>query len=132
MPKMEIKYEEFCEILGYKFTRVVLFKKALTHSSFTKTKLDNNERLEFLGDRVLGLSVAKMLYQTYPLEEEGALAVRHANLVSARTLASIAEAIAETVLIEFSENFFIRCAIVCPCNGDSERAETGFGFIVHG
>ena len=103
MPKMEIKYEEFCEILGYKFTRVVLFKKALTHSSFTKTKLDNNERLEFLGDRVLGLSVAKMLYQTYPLDEEGALAVRHANLVSARTLASIAEAMYIPYMIELSD-----------------------------
>ena len=102
-PRMEINYEEFCEILGYKFTRVILFKKALTHSSFTKNKLDSNERLEFLGDRVLGLSIAKMLYLTYPLDEEGFLAIRHAALVSTKTLASIAEAMYIPCIIDISE-----------------------------
>ena len=102
-PQMEINYEDFCEILGYRFTRVILFKKALTHSSFTKNKLDSNERLEFLGDRVLGLSIAKMLYTTYPLDEEGSLAIRHAALVSTKTLASIAEAMCIPCIIDISE-----------------------------
>lgn len=102
MSKMEVNYEEFCEIIGHKFTRVILFKKALTHSSFSKIKLDTNERLEFLGDRVLGLSIAKMLYETFPLEEEGSLAIRHSNLVSTKTLASVAEAMYIPSVIELS------------------------------
>ncbi len=100
MAKIEINYEEFCKILGYKFNQLSLYKKALTHSSFTKNKLESNERLEFLGDRILGLSVAKMLYETYPNEDEGALAIRHANLVSAKACASVAEKIYIPYLIE--------------------------------
>ena len=54
----EKKGEDFYKIIGYKFTRIILLKKALTHSSFSKVKLDNNERLEFLGDAVLKLIVS--------------------------------------------------------------------------
>ena len=102
MSKKEITYEDFYKIIGYKFTRIILLKKALTHSSFSKVKLDNNERLEFLGDRVLGLSIAKMLYEAFPLEEEGSLAIRHANLVSTKTLANIAEELYIPSMIELS------------------------------
>ena len=100
MTKDTITYEKFCDILGYHFNQISLYKKALTHSSVSKEKLNNNERLEFLGDRVLGLSVAKMLYETYPDEDEGALAIRHANLVSARTCACISEKLYLQQLIE--------------------------------
>ena len=100
MAKIEMNYEEFCKILGYTFNQVALYKKALTHSSVTKDKSENNERLEFQGDRVLGLSVAKMLYETYPEEDEGSLAIRHANLVSAKTCASVAEELFLPYLIE--------------------------------
>ncbi|MCR5506656.1 MAG: ribonuclease III [bacterium] len=100
MAKIEMNYEEFCKILGYTFNQIALYKKALTHSSLTKNKLESNERLEFLGDRVLGLSVAKMLYETYPDEDEGSLAIRHANLVSAKTCAAIAEVLYLPYLIE--------------------------------
>lgn len=51
----------------------------------------NNERLEFIGDRVLGLSVADLLYAMYPNETEGELARRHAMLVSTETLAKVAK-----------------------------------------
>lgn len=50
----------------------------------------NNERLEFVGDRVLGLTVAVMLYEMFPSEAEGELARRHAMLVSTETLADVA------------------------------------------
>lgn len=95
-----ISYEEFCDILGYHFNQISLYKKALTHSSVSNNKLDNNERLEFLGDRVLGLSIAKMLYTMFPDEDEGALAIRHANLVSARACAGISEKLYLQQLIE--------------------------------
>ena len=100
--KTKINYDEFCEILNYRFKRVILLKKALTHSSFSKNRLENNQRLEFLGDRVLNLSIASILYENYPLEDEGSLAIRHSTLVSAKTLASIAEKVRISDLIELS------------------------------
>lgn len=64
-----------------------LLTLALTHSS--KHRQTNNERLEFLGDRVLALVLADTLYHRYPHENEGAQALRHAGLVRAESLARI-------------------------------------------
>ncbi|MDR1477160.1 MAG: ribonuclease III [Rickettsiales bacterium] len=100
--KPKVSYEKFCKMLGYSFQRLVLLKRALTHSSFSPNRLENNQRLEFLGDRVLGLSVARMLYEAYPLEAEGDLAVRLATLVSSKTLAEIALEIKVPDLLELS------------------------------
>lgn len=69
-----------------KFKDKTLFTKALTHPSSRQTKNDPGfERLEFLGDRVLGLVIAQGLYDAFPLEKEGALAKRFAKLVSKDT-----------------------------------------------
>ena len=77
--------------LGHDFARPELLEQALTHPSAAgKTTY---ERLEFLGDRVLGLVVADMVYRGYPAEPEGALARRFAALVRKEALARIAEAI---------------------------------------
>ena len=77
--------------LDYKFKNVELLNLALTQSGIDSKH--NNERLEFIGDRVLGLSVAAMLYEMYPNEAEGNLARRHAFLVSTDTLAHVAKMI---------------------------------------
>ena len=74
--------------LKYKFTDESLLETALTQSG--ANAVHNNERLEFIGDRVLGLSVAELLYNMYPDESEGELARRHAMLVSTETLARVA------------------------------------------
>ena len=74
--------------LKYKFKDKTLLETALTQSGANATH--NNERLEFVGDRVLGLTVAEMLYKMYPTEAEGELARRHAMLVSTETLAHVA------------------------------------------
>lgn len=74
--------------LNYKFKNEKLFDLALTQSG--ANSLNNNERLEFLGDRVFGLAVAAMLYEMFPNESEGDLARRHAVLVSTDTLAIVA------------------------------------------
>ena len=74
--------------LKYKFKNESLLETALTQSGANATH--NNERLEFVGDRVLGLTVAEMLYNMYPNEAEGELARRHAMLVSTETLAHVA------------------------------------------
>lgn len=79
------------KILGYDFKDKKLLELALTQSGVNAAR--NNERLEFIGDRVLGLSVAGLLYEMFPAEAEGDLARRHATLVSTNTLAIVAEEI---------------------------------------
>ncbi len=74
--------------LNYTFKDEALLETALTQSGVNA--VHNNERLEFVGDRVLGLTVAEMLYKMYPSETEGELARRHAMLVSTETLANVA------------------------------------------
>ncbi len=81
------------ERLGHAFARSDLLHRALTHAS-TGSRADgrgaSNERLEFLGDRVLGLVIASLLYRSFPDEDEGALARRHAALVQREALARVA------------------------------------------
>ncbi len=76
--------------LGYKFQNEELLSLAFTHSS--KSSDVNYERLEFIGDRILGFVVATLLYETFPEEVEGILARRFMNLVRQETLAEIARA----------------------------------------
>jgi ribonuclease-3 len=73
--------------LGYTFTDKTLLTMALTHASAGG---EDYQRLEFLGDRVLGLIVAERLYELYPKEPEGDLSKRHTALVRAETLARAA------------------------------------------
>lgn len=75
--------------LNYTFKDKKLLELALTQSGIDAKH--NNERLEFIGDRVLGLSVAALLYDMYPNEPEGDLSRRHATLVSTETLANVAK-----------------------------------------
>lgn len=75
--------------LYYKFKDKSLLELALTQRGINSIR--NNERLEFVGDRVLGLSVSAMLYAMYPHESEGELARRYAVLVSTETLADVAK-----------------------------------------
>jgi len=79
------------EKLGHRFADPALLKRALTHASAASTL--SNERLEFLGDRVLGLVVAETLHARYPDESEGPLTVRLHALVRAEACAKVAEAV---------------------------------------
>jgi ribonuclease-3 len=86
--------EALADRLGYRFRDPALLALALTHASARGARsasAASNERLEFLGDRVLGLTVAALLYRRFPDEPEGALAQRHAVLVSKQTLSAVAE-----------------------------------------
>lgn len=78
------------EILGHRFRDPALLKRALTHASASEKQ--SNERLEFLGDRVLGLVVAEKLHALYPDDPEGVLAVKLNALVRRETCAAAAEA----------------------------------------
>ncbi|AIL12530.1 hypothetical protein IM40_01745 [Candidatus Paracaedimonas acanthamoebae] len=74
--------------LGYTFKNKKLLEQALTHSSLSSIQ-ENNERLEFLGDRVLGLIVAQLLFQRFSLAPEGELSLRHTQLVNKETLSQV-------------------------------------------
>jgi ribonuclease-3 len=78
------------ETLEHRFRDPALLEAALTHRSAARDGQPSNERLEFLGDRVLGLIVADMLCRAFPDEPEGALARRHAALVRRETLSEVA------------------------------------------
>ena len=73
--------------LGYTFTHTELLKLALTHKSFSKT---NNERLEFVGDAVLGYLIGSRLFGLYPQVQEDALSLMRAKLVRGKMLAEVA------------------------------------------
>lgn len=77
--------------VGHAFASKRLLRHALTHVSASPARPDSYERLEFLGDRVLGLIVAHMLYGSYPHESEGQLSRRLADLVRKETCAEVAE-----------------------------------------
>ena len=82
------------ERLGYEFTDPDLLKQALTHSSSAiKPSQTNNERLEFLGDRVLGLVIAQILYERHEDVPEGELARMLNAMVRRETCARVAEAL---------------------------------------
>jgi ribonuclease-3 len=83
-------------ILGHNFARPALLREALTHRSATRPGArgsGSNERLEFIGDRVLGLLIAEWLIERFPQEQEGDLGRRLALLVSQPVLAEVSDAI---------------------------------------
>ncbi len=83
--------------IGYRFKNIQLLQNALTHSSYANERWHNsllsNERLEFLGDSVLGMLVAEYLYQNFPNRPEGELTRMRADMVCEQTLAAAANRI---------------------------------------
>lgn len=77
--------------LGHSFADRTPLIAALTHMSHDGPRIESYQRLEFLGDRVLGLSVADMLFARYPLAEEGDMSRRLADLVRKETCAEVAQ-----------------------------------------
>ena len=83
--------------IGYRFRNIQLLQNAMTHSSYANERWHNsllsNERLEFLGDSVLGMLVAEYLYKTFPDRPEGELTRMRADMVCEHTLATVANKI---------------------------------------
>src|SRR5437660_8342484 len=79
--------DECQEAIGYKFKRPELLRAALTHTSGANTRAASNERLEFLGDSVLGLVTCEQLYLRFPDYQEGDLTKVKSVVVSRRTCA---------------------------------------------
>lgn len=94
---MENRLEMLQELMDYKFKERSYLVRALTHSSFSnenkKEKLKNNERLEFLGDSVLGLIISEYLFSHYANLEEGQLTKIRAKIVCEASLGSASKAL---------------------------------------
>ena len=84
---MQINYKVLEKKIKINFSNKELLIQSLTHKSFDKE--NNNEKVEFLGDRVLGLVIAKKLLEIYPNEKEGILDKKFASLVNKRTCLEI-------------------------------------------
>ena len=87
----KINYQNLEKKIKIKFKNKNLLIKALTHKSYNRE--DNNEKIEFLGDRVLGLVMAKKLLEIYPNDNEGILDKKFAFLVNKKTCLEIAKKI---------------------------------------
>ena len=103
--------------LKLKFSDPKIFIKSLTHKSFDS--INNNEKIEFLGDRVLGLIIAKKLLELYPEEREGVLDKKFASLVNKKKCLEIAKKIEleKYILVLNSKNIKIKIEdkIVADC-----------------
>lgn len=87
------------EVLEYKFTNPSILEEAFTHSSLADDRLKSNERLEFMGDCVLGLVICRALYNRFPNYQEGDLTKIKSMLVSRKTCAQIANELGLTTFL---------------------------------
>ena len=87
---MEFNYKDCERLIGYEFKDKSLLINAFTHSSYTNEHKDfsSNERLEFLGDSILGFVITEALYQTFPFDDEGDLTLKKQALVSKTPLSN--------------------------------------------
>lgn len=104
------------DLLGHRFARPNLLAEALTHRSAASGRVStaartarstgagSNERLEFLGDRVLGLVMAEWVVERYPAEQEGQLGPRHAQLVSREAVCAVAERVGLAGVLSLGAN----------------------------
>ena len=91
--KISAELRAFSERLGHAFARPELLQRALTHGSISTATRPDNQRLEFLGDRVLGLTMAEALFSADRSATEGQLAPRYNALVKGETCAEVARQI---------------------------------------
>ncbi len=127
---MKLELYKLEKVINIKFKNQNLLKKSLTHKSFISS--DNNEKLEFLGDRVLGLIISKKLLEKYPNDTEGSLDKKLASLVNKKKCLEIAKSINLQKFIFFGnskkKNYKIEDKIV----SDSCEALIGAVYIDRG
>ncbi|MCC6356681.1 MAG: ribonuclease III [Verrucomicrobiae bacterium] len=86
-------HERVQQILGYEFQNVSLLNEALTHASIAGHRLESNERMEFLGDAILGVVVSDYLFRNYPTYLEGDLTKIKSAVVSRKSGARVSQAL---------------------------------------
>ena len=89
--KLNSSQKELCKNIDYSFQNLKLLEQALIHSSLKSKVFDNNQRMEFLGDRILGFVISDYLFHNYPKWREGDLALNYNSLVCKEACSEIAE-----------------------------------------
>ena len=105
---IEKTLEQCQELIGYEFTDLKLLSLALTHSSVAPSRVESNERLEFLGDSVLGMIVCRRLYDLPDNLPEGEMTKIKSSVVSRRTCSKIANNMELHQLASFGKGMFRR------------------------
>lgn len=123
----------FKNILGFRPRREELYRVALTHKSVSRQtsqgKRVNNERLEYLGDAILGSIVAEYLYRRYPYKGEGFLTVMRSKIVSRMNLNTLAKKIGLSELVEYNKE---QHSIFKSKDGDAFEALVGAIYLERG
>ncbi|MBH43693.1 MAG: ribonuclease III [Rickettsiales bacterium] len=116
--------------IKYNFKNIVFCVNALTHSSYNNEKNKKNyQRLEFLGDRVLGLIISEAIFKKFKNEEEGKLSKRFSNLVSKKALIEISKEIELQKILQTSKEFNDKVKITDSMLADSLEALIGAIYI---
>ena len=89
--KLNSNQKELCQNIDYSFQNSDLLEQALIHSSLKSRGINNNQRMEFLGDRILGFVISDYLFYRYPNWREGDLALNYNSLVCKETCSDIAQ-----------------------------------------
>ncbi|TVQ62880.1 MAG: ribonuclease III [Phycisphaerales bacterium] len=101
--------------LGYRFKNPELLARSLRHASVTDDRLESNERMEFLGDAVLGMVACDLIYQGYPDHLEGDMTKLKSTVVSRRTCARIARQLGLEDMLELGKGMRNNCDRL-PCS----------------
>lgn len=134
----EFLINQLRHIIGFKPSNVSLYFLALKHNSFNKQPAsavgmaDNNERLEFLGDAVLGMVVADLLFKKYPMKDEGFLTDIRSRIVNRQSLNEIAVNIGLDKLVKLDNTQRRNPAAFKSANGNALEALVGAVYLDKG
>ncbi len=124
------KLESLFYKIKYNFKNIIFCVNALTHSSYdSKNYKTNYQRLEFLGDRVLGLIISEAVFKRFKNEEEGKLSKRFSDLVSKKTLIEVSKEIELQNTINTSKEYIDKIKITDSMLADSLEALIGAIYI---
>ena len=124
------KLESLFYKIKYNFKNIIFCVNALTHSSYdSKNYKTNYQRLEFLGDRVLGLIISEAIFKRFKNEEEGKLSKRFSDLVSKKTLIEVSKEIGLQNTINTSKEYIDKIKITDSMLADSLEALIGAIYI---
>jgi ribonuclease-3 len=123
-------YKSLQAMLGFTPGDESLYELALCHSSSTKNTEENNERLEFLGDAILGSIIGEYLFQKYPTKSEGYLTDMRSKIVNRKTLNEVGKKIGLPEVMEYNEkDYFLRNS---PIFGNAFEALVGAIYLDKG
>jgi len=121
-------------VFGYSPKNVFLYKLAFTHSSLTEGKngiMENNERLEYLGDAIIGAVVADFLFKKFPCKSEGFLTEMRSKIVSRNSLNKLSQKLGIEKLIQIHTQSD-QCVLKNSINGDAFEAFIGALYLDKG